>query len=199
MEKAEIRIRHKIMSSELFVHVKIEQIFVNKLRFRIITLCQFFCWLYKTSCYKMHHILWESVMCSSKTDTIFGINISKWVRNKYWISFSSVFELLCLSAAQAGWRGDRREWRLWPRGSGIHWRDTFQCCASVRPHPLRWHHRWVTQLSWTQMFMCTLCDMMNVWTLGMLLEMDSGMLKQILSDRSMLEVAVQRAKSTLVL
>lgn len=32
---------------------------------------------------------------------------------------------------------------------------------------------------------------------GMLLEMDSGMLKQILSDRSMLEVAVQRAKSTL--
>uniref|UniRef100_A0A671PEN2 Uncharacterized LOC107675733 n=1 Tax=Sinocyclocheilus anshuiensis TaxID=1608454 RepID=A0A671PEN2_9TELE len=32
---------------------------------------------------------------------------------------------------------------------------------------------------------------------GMLLEMDSGSLKQILSDRSMLEVAVQRAKSAL--
>ncbi|XP_016404073.1 uncharacterized protein LOC107737151 [Sinocyclocheilus rhinocerous] len=32
---------------------------------------------------------------------------------------------------------------------------------------------------------------------GMLLEMDSGMLKQILSERSMLEVAVQRAKSAL--
>uniref|UniRef100_A0A8C2Q2P8 PABC domain-containing protein n=1 Tax=Cyprinus carpio TaxID=7962 RepID=A0A8C2Q2P8_CYPCA len=32
---------------------------------------------------------------------------------------------------------------------------------------------------------------------GMLLEMDSGTLKQILSDRSMLEVAVQRAKSAL--
>uniref|UniRef100_A0A8C1HMY4 PABC domain-containing protein n=2 Tax=Cyprinus carpio carpio TaxID=630221 RepID=A0A8C1HMY4_CYPCA len=32
---------------------------------------------------------------------------------------------------------------------------------------------------------------------GMLLEMDSRMLKQILSDRSMLEVAVQRAKSAL--
>ncbi|XP_051536237.1 uncharacterized protein LOC127430476 isoform X2 [Myxocyprinus asiaticus] len=32
---------------------------------------------------------------------------------------------------------------------------------------------------------------------GMLLEMDSGTLQQILSDRSMLEVAVQRAKSAL--
>ncbi|XP_052392171.1 uncharacterized protein LOC127941290 isoform X2 [Carassius gibelio] len=37
----------------------------------------------------------------------------------------------------------------------------------------------------------------EVESIGMLLEMDSEMLKQILSDRSMLEIAVHRAKSAL--
>lgn len=37
----------------------------------------------------MHHILGESMKCSSKTDTVFGIRTSKLEnKNKYWTSFS---------------------------------------------------------------------------------------------------------------
>lgn len=55
----------------------------------------------KQKCTK-HNILWESLICSSKTATTFGISSPKWVRKKYWLWFSTWCSV-CVPCPAAVW------------------------------------------------------------------------------------------------